>query len=407
MLPVAADSDKIAPVHCEVNTMNPACILIVMAGWLGLLSGCNVSAAQRPADLYRVYIGTYTAAGPEGSRGIYRFDLDATTGQATEPVLAAETVNPSFLAVHPSRRFLYAVGEVMQYEGQRTGSVAAFEIDPASGNLKKLNAQSSRGTGPCHLVVDPPGRHVLVANYGGGSVAALPIESDGRLGASTGFVQHEGPSRVNPQRQEAPHAHSINLGPDGSLAFAADLGADRIFIYAFDGRAGTLDPHDPPFASTPPGGGPRHFAFHPSGKFAYTNNELTSSVTAFEWRGGSLKPMQTISTLPHEHAGNTTAEIVVHPGGRFLYVSNRGHDSLAAFRIDERTGQLTALGHTPTGGRVPRNFAIEPGGRWLIAANQESGSIVIFRVDRGTGALEPTGQTLSIPRPVCVRFVPL
>lgn len=371
-------------------------------------AGCATTpVAQRPSDKYRVYIGTYTRG--SDSQGIYRFDFDSRTGQATEPVLAAEALNPSFLAIHPSGNYVYAVAETGEWEGNKTGSVAAYGVDWTTGNLRRINSKSSRGQAPCHLVVDPSGRNVLVANYVGGSVASLPIQSGGAVADPTGFGQHQGPSRANPQRQEAVHAHSINVAPGGEVAVAADLGADKLFIYRFDPQAGTLTPSDPPFAAVPDGGGPRHFAFHPSGKFAYTNNELTSSVTAFEWdkNGKSLTPIQTLSTLPQPHPDNTTAEIVAHPSGKFLYVSNRGHDSIAIFRINSDTGRLTPMGHTPTGGKIPRNFAIDPSGRWLLAANQDSGTVTIFQVNNETGALTPTGQTVAVPKPVCVRFLPL
>lgn len=373
----------------------------------GLLSLAFTACTTRQAapGAYRVYIGTYTA-GTE-SKGIYRFDLDTATGQTTAPVLAAATANPSFLAVHPAGTFLYATGETSDFQGKPTGAVHAFAINRDTGDLTPLNSQPSRGAGPCHLVVDPSGRNLLVANYGAGSAACLPITGDGRLSAATGFIQHEG-SSVNKQRQEGPHAHSINVGPDKKTVFVADLGTDRVMIYQLDPKAGTLTPNDPPFAAVAPGGGPRHFAFHPSGKFAYTNNEMTSSVTAFAWdaKHRSLKEIETRSTLPEGYAepGNSTAEVVVHPSGHWLYVSNRGHDSLALFAISE-SGSLAPRGHISTGGKVPRNFAIDPTGNWLIAANQESNNLVVFRVDKSSGLLTPVGEPLSVPKPVCVRFL--
>jgi 6-phosphogluconolactonase len=354
-------------------------------------------------DVVRVYIGTYTRG---ESRGIYRFDLDRESGRASEPVLAGEAVDPSFLAIHPNKQYLYAVGEVGDFQGESSGSVTAFAIEP-SGDLRPINSESSRGAGPCHLVVDHEGRYVLVANYGGGSAAVLPIREDGGLAPATGFSQHEG-SSVNPNRQREPHAHSINLDPEGRFAFVADLGLDKILVYQYDSDAGAISPHLVPFARVAPGGGPRHFALHPEGQFAYTNNEITSTVTAFLYSDehGILGELQTVSTLPPDvEVNNSTAEIRVHPSGKFLYVSNRGHDSIAAFSIDPETGRLSLISHASTQGRTPRNFNLDPSGRYLIAANQGSDNVVLFAVDSETGKLGPTGQQLAIPTPVCVRFL--
>jgi 6-phosphogluconolactonase len=356
-------------------------------------------------DKLLVYVGTYTGG---TSKGIYRFQLDLTSGNASPAQLVAETVNPSFLAIHPDRRFLYAVNETANFKGTKDGSVTAFAIHPETGDLKQLNQQSSRGGGPCHIVTDRGGKHVLVANYGGGSVAVLPIRGDGQLGEATDFEQHQGKS-VNPRRQEGPHGHSINLDPAGQFAFAADLGLDKVLIYRYDASKGTLDPNNPPSASVAPGSGPRHFAFHPSGRHAYVINEITSTVTAFTYdpRAGKLTPIQTLSTLPPDFTGNnSTAEVLVHPSGKFLYGSNRGHNSIAHFNIDERTGKLTPAGHHPTMGRTPRNFGIDPTGAYLLAANQESNTVVLFRIDSRTGHLEPTGHILGVPMPVCVRMMP-
>ncbi|MGH7201919.1 MAG: lactonase family protein [Planctomycetaceae bacterium] len=374
--------------------------VVLMAG----LQTTAVASERQQAGKLRVYFGTYTRGG--ASRGIYLSELDLATGKLTDPQLAAEAVNPSFLALHPSGRFLYAVGEISEVGGRKnSGGVTAFAVDPETGALKQLNQQLSQGAGPCHLVVDQQGKNVLLANYGGGSVAVLPIEADGRLKEASGFVQHEG-SSVNPRRQSEPHAHSINLDSSGKRAFAADLGLDKILIYRFDAETGSLEPNDPAFAKLNPGDGPRHFAFHPSGRFAYTNGEMTSTVTAFAYDAetGALETLQTLSTLPEEVEGNSTAEVQVHPSGKFLYVSNRGHDSLAIFRIDESTGKLTAAGHQKTGGKTPRNFGIDPTGRYVVAANQATDNVVVFRVDTETGRLTPTGSEIKVPMPVCVKF---
>jgi 6-phosphogluconolactonase len=366
-------------------------------------------AAQGPeASKYRVYVGTYTTGGT--SRGIYLLELDTASGTLTARGVAGESVNPSFLAVHPSRRFLYAVGEINEFNGEKTGAVSAFAVDASSGTLTPLNQQASRGQGPCFVTVDRAGKNVLVANYGSGSVACLPIAGDGRLSPAASFQQHEG-SSANPQRQQGPHAHSINLDAANRFAIAADLGLDKLFVYRFDAEKGTLTPNDPPFARVAPGSGPRHFAFHPDGRHAYVISEITLTVTAFDYdpERGVLSEIQTLSTLPDgvQGKGLSTAEVQVHPSGRFLYGSNRGHNTIAIFAIDPASGRLRAVGHQSTEGKTPRNFAIDPTGRYLLAENQDSGTIVVFRIDPQTGQLQPTGQSVAVPKPVCIKFVPL
>jgi 6-phosphogluconolactonase len=371
-----------------------------------LAASVSAGAASAQEAAVRVYIGTYTG---EHSRGIYLSQLDPATGALSPAELAGEVKNPSFLAIHPNRKFVYAVSEVADAGGKPTGAVSAFAVEPKSGKLKLLNQQSSQGAGPCHLVVDATGKCVLVANYGGGSCAALPIGTDGRLGDATAAIQHVGKS-VNPGRQEGPHAHSINLDPANRFAFVADLGLDKVLIYRFDPAKGSLAANDPPSAAVAPGSGPRHFAFHPSGKFAYVINEIANTVTAFAYDAarGSLREIQTITTLPEGYKETSyTAEVVAHPSGKFLYGSNRGHDSIAIFTIEAATGKLTAAGHQSTGGKTPRNFAIDPTGKWLLAENQGSGTIVVLQIDPKTGGLKSTGHTLEVASPVCVRMVRL
>jgi 6-phosphogluconolactonase len=364
-----------------------------------------VSPAQSADDKVWVYVGTYTSGGQ--SKGIYLMELDTKTGVLTNKGVAAETKDPSFVAIHPSKKYLYAVGEVGEFQGKKTGAVTAFAIDGQTGKLTPLNAQSSGGTGPCHVVVDKEGRCVLVANYGGGSVASLPIQADGKLGEPGSVIQHRGTS-VNKSRQEAPHAHSINVDPANHFAFAADLGLDKVLVYKLDPTKATLTPNDPPAALVAPGSGPRHFAFHPSGKYAYVINEMLCTLTAFSYdpEKGTLKEIQTITTLPHEvKQGYSTAEVVAHPSGKFLYGSNRGHHSIAVFKVDEATGKLTAAGHQGQGIKTPRNFNIDPTGNFLLAANQDGDSIAVFKIDQQTGALTPVGEPVAVPKPVCVRFL--
>jgi 6-phosphogluconolactonase len=360
---------------------------------------------SRP-DSFLAYVGTYTRG--SASEGIYIFRLKMDSA-ALAPVGVRDSIeNPSFLAVDPTHRYLYAVSEVGNAQGSKMGAVAAYAIDPDSGKLQPLNQQLSGGAGPCHLVVDKTGANVLVANYGGGSVAVLPTRPDGGLEPATCVIQHEG-SSINARRQSSPHAHSINLDPANRFAFVADLGLDKILIYRFDAQRGTLTAHDPPFVAVQPGAGPRHFAFHPSGQYAYVINELHSTVTAFRYdvEAGTLETLQTVSTLPTQGADkNSTAEIVVHPTGQFLYGSNRGHDSIAIFAVDPQSGRLTPRGHESTRGKTPRNFAIDPSGTYLVAENQSSDSLVVFRIDRRTGTLSDTGVAVEVPSPVCIKMIP-
>ena len=342
----------------------------------GLFAEARQGGTEKP-EKFRVYIGTYT-----------------------------EAKNPSFLAVHPSRKFLYAVSE----GDGKTGGISAYAIDPNTGNLTVLNAQSSGGAGPCHLIVDSAGKDVLAANYNGGSCCCIPIKADGSLAQPTEVIQHKG-SSVNKARQEGPHAHSINLDAKNRFAFCADLGLDKVLVYRFDAAKGTLTPNNPPAFDTAPGSGPRHFAFHPDGKTAYINGELDMTITACDYDAdkGVLTKTQTLSTLPTgaDRKGASTAEVVVHPSGKFVYVSNRGHNSIAIFAIDSKTRALTAVGHQSHKISTPRNFAIEPTGQYLLVANQSGDSVVSFRIDANTGELSPTGSSVEVPAPVCVRFVPI
>src|SRR5688572_4715697 len=369
---------------------------------LALAALATVSAPIWAAE-YLVYIGTYTRG---TSKGIHAYRLDDATGKLSPIGLVAETKDPSFLAIHPSGRYLYSVGE--SNEPGKGGAVTAFSIDKATGKLTKINEQFSRGGGPCHIVIDKTGRSALVANYGGGSVISFPVKPDGSLGESASFFQHAG-TGADPKRQSGPHAHSVNTSPDNRFVAAADLGLDQVLIYKLDPATAVLTPHDPPFVKTPAGGGPRHFAFHPSAKFAYVVNEMKSAVTGFTWdaKKGVLTEIQTISTLPADYkgSGNSNAEVLVHPSGKFLYASNRGHDSIAGFAIDTKTGKLTYIENTPTQGRTPRNFGIAPSGRWLIAANQSTNNLAVYSIDTSTGKLKPTGQVEEVGSPVCVRFL--
>ncbi len=364
--------------------------------------------AQRSAGAgdMLVYVGTYTG---EKSKGIYVTRLNSATGQLTPPELAAEVTSPSFLAVHPTRNLLYSVNEINTLQGKPGGGVSAFSIDRATGKLTLLNQESSVGAGPAHLIVDKEGRNVLVANYGGGSVAVLPIDKEGKVKPASSFVQHTG-SSINPSRQKEPHAHSINVDAADRFAYVADLGLDKVLVYRYDSAKATLTPNDPPFATVKPGSGPRHFALHPTGKFAYVINELTCSVTAFanDPARGSLTEIQTASTLPDSTPMQpqfSGSEVQVHPSGKFLYAANRGHDTIAVFTIAQASGRLTLVQNQLTLGSTPRGFGIDPDGKFLLAGNQRSDSLIVFRIDQQTGRLTPTGQKLDIGAPVSVKFV--
>ena len=372
-----------------------------------LLSAVLYCSGVAQAERYRVFVGTYTG-GDSISKGVYSCEFDAETGKLSEPVLAAELINPSFLAIHPSGKYLYAVNEVSEGPGRGNGAVTALTIN-ADGTLTKINHQASEGGAPCHCNVDSTGTNLLIANYGGGNVAVYPISEDGSLKPVSCNIQHEG-SSVDKSRQGAPHAHSINISSDNKFAYAADLGLDKIMIYKLDAEAHTLTPASQPAALVTPGGGPRHFAIHPSSKFAYTNNEITMVVTGFSRNpeDGSLKAIQEISTIPAGFDGRkSTAECLVHPSGKFLYVSNRGHETITAFTIDQETGLLTYVENEPTGGKEPRNFFIDPSGKWLLAENQNSDTVYVFSIDQQTGALKPTGDFVTVGRPVCIRMVKL
>lgn len=366
-----------------------------------------VGSAAPTGGKYLFYVGTYTEQGGK-SKGIYAFRFDATTGQSTALGLAAETTNPSFVALHPNGRFLYAVNELQNYEGPNSGGVSAFAVDPKTGKLKFLNEVRSRGADPCYIIVDKAGKNVLVANYTGGSVAVFPILEDGRLGDAVTFIQHKGHG-TNPQRQEGPHAHSIDLSPDNRFAFVDDLGLDELMTYNYSPEKNPrLGPENPPHVNFDPGSGPRHFALHPSGKFGYVVAEMASTVTALsvDLKTGRVERLQTLSTLPKDFKGeNDDAEVHVHPSGKFLYTSNRGHNSIAVFAIDPGKGTLTPIEYVPTQGKIPRSFEIDPTGHFLLAENQDSNNIVVFRIDQKTGRLTPTGQVLEVGSPVCVKFL--
>jgi 6-phosphogluconolactonase len=375
-----------------------------------------IPVAGRAAEV-PVWFGTYTKPKAD-SGGIYVARFDTERGTFTEPVLAAAVKNPSFLAFHPRLPLLYAVSEIAGADGKPGGGVAAFAVDERTGLLTPQGSESSGGGGPCHLSVDPTGQAVLAANYGGGSVICLGLTAEGQLkpvvaGEPGGFVQHAyargDTAGINPQRQEAAHAHSVDVSPDGRFALSCDLGLDEVLIHRLDAERATLAPHGT--ARVAAGAGPRHFALHPGGRFAWCVNELDLTVTGFQWNAaaGTLTEIETLSTIPADvtdRTGFSGAEIAVHPTGRFLYASNRGHDSIAMYAIDEATGKLTFLGAEPARVQTPRHFTIAPGGKYLLAAGQNSGTVAVLAIDAATGRLSFTGESVDVPAPVCVMFRP-
>ncbi len=362
-------------------------------------------STSNPASVTLVYAGTYT--GPK-SKGIYYFRLQTENPEVSQNItlvplgLAAESENPSFLELDLKRRLLFAVNEI------GAGAVSAFSIDPGTGKLTLLNQRPSMGSGPCHLVLDKKSRWLLVANYGSGSVAVLPVGADGRLGEATSFMQHTGQG-IDPKRQRGPHAHCVTLDPANRFAFVCDLGLDKVMTYRFEARHGKLTPGEPAFTTIKAGAGPRHMVFRPDGRFAYVLNELNSTLNAFSYdaKTGGLTEMQTISTLPGYYDGpNSGAEVGIHPSGKFLYASNRGNNTVVLFGIDAKKGTLTYIEEQGTGGKTPRHFGIEPTAKHMAIGNQDSDTVLACLIDAGNGRLKPSGVFVACPSPVCLKFLP-
>lgn len=355
----------------------------------------HLSVLSQNGD-YFLFVGTYTL---KTSEGIYVYKFNTQTGDFTPISHTKGIKNPSFLAISPNQRFLYAA------EGKSGESVRAFSIEMPSGNLTLLNTQSSVGVGPTHLQVDKTGKWVIVGNYTTGNLSTLPIKSDGSLGKALQTIQHEGKS-INLERQNQPHVHSVNIAPNNTDVFVPDLGIDKIMAYCFDAKTGQLTAGNPPFIATAPGAGPRHFTYHPNGKFAYVIQEIDATITGFRYKKGQLIPFQTVKNLPDDYTGaKSSADIHISPDGKFLYGSNRTHESLVIFRIHSKTGQLTLVGHQNVFGKTPRNFAIDPTGQWVLVANQDTDNITIFKRDADTGKLTFTGKEISVSMPVCLKFL--
>ena len=409
---IAAENVQWNRPHCKLPAMSRLTRAFIWVITSLMLSDQRVQGADKTADSTSqharqtlVYVGTFTW---NKSKGVYLLRLDPSNGSLTRPELVGEAPSPSFLALHPSHKFLYAVNEMDQFQGKPGGAVTAFSIDSTSGKLAILNQQSSDGGSPTHISLDRDGRNALVANYGTGTVAVLPIQTDGKLSPVSSIDQHTGKG-TDPRRQNEPHAHCVNVDPSGRFALSCDLGLDKVFIYRLEGRQGKLIPNRPPFATVSAGTGPRHLAFHPGGKFLYVVGEMKCTVTVFGFdaNSGTLMPLQTIPAVREGFSGEQGgAEIAVHRTGKFLYLSDRGDDnSIYAFSIDASTGKLSPIGQVSTGGKHPRSFGIDPTGRWLLAGNQDTNNVVEFAIDQQTGRIKPTGVEIEVPTPVSFAFL--
>lgn len=402
--------------------------LFFLALSLAAIQSASVQAQDRD---YFLYVGTYTGfkyvhhsrtygVGESHSKGIYVSRFHASTGELSEPELAARMINPSFLTISPNHKFLYAVSEDPYSVGpplDHASYVSAFAIDPATGHLRLLNTVPASGTSTCFISMDTTGKYVLMSNFGSGSTTVIRVRDDGSLGELASFMQDVGRS-VNPSIQNEPHTHSVVVSPDNRYAIVSDLGIDKVLIFHFDAQTGALSPPEAAFAKVYPGAGPRHFAFDPSGRFGYQLTEMGGTVDVFAWEPahGKLTLVQRVQTIPHDFFGeNHSAEIEVHPNGKFLYESNRrtqgetvrGPETIGVFAIDQKDGTLTPVEQVLSGGLMPRNFDIDPTGNFLLAANQMTNNIVLFRIDGTSGRLTPTGKELKVDTPVCLKFVPV
>lgn len=365
--------------------------IIFLSAWMVFFSSHVFS--QAGSNTRYLLIGTYTNG---GSEGIYVYKFNLLTGEFSA-VSKAWASNPSFLVVSPGEKFVYAVNE------NQPGGISSFSFDKSNGKLTELNRQPSGGDHPCYITTDKKGHWVIAGNYSGGNFSILAVNKDGSLGGPVQTINHQG-SSINKERQEKSHVHATVFSPDGKYLFVPDLGMDKIMIYKFNPKKGKVSSHTVPFTATKPGSGPRHFDFHPSGKWAYLMEELSGTVSVFRHRKGKLAVIQNITSLPPGYHGSAgSADIHVAPDGKFLYCSNRGEsNSIAIFSIDEKTGKLNPSGFQSTMGSKPRNFSIDPQGNFLLVANQGSNEIVIFK--RNAGLLEDTGKRISVPSPVCLKW---
>ena len=373
-------------------------LIVSVLGLVVIASG--VAPAPRARAQRLVYIGTYTEK--TASKGIYAFRFDDSTGALTPVGLVAETPSPSFLTASANGRYVYAVNELQTFGGEPSGSVTAFAADPATAKLTELNVQSTKGAAPCHLVLDKSGRFLAVANYSGGNYALFPVNSDGRLQPAAAIVAGQPADGAGAKAL----GHMVGFDAENKYLITADKGLNQMLVFRFDAKTGQLTPNNTPPVMLPPGSGPRHYAFHPGGRWVFTINEQAATITTFAWdaKAGALTARSSVPTRPADVKTGSTAEIHVHKSGRFVYGSNRGHDSIAVFTIGT-DGTLTLVEYEPTRGQTPRNFSLDPSGRWLIAANQRSDTLAVFSIDQKTGALTPAGELTSAPSPVSVLFM--
>ena len=387
------------------NDRRKVLVLGLLATTQLVFSKVRSQAADADKPTY-LYVGSYTKNPPGGGSnnpiGLSVFRLNPQSG-ALVPVQQVPSTNPSFVALDPTKRFLYVINEIGDYEGKKSGSIEAYSINPNAGTLQLLNRQSLNSPGPAHLAVDPTGRYVVVAVYGGGEFVVLPIQTDGRLGTVHSVLKDAG-TGPNRNRQDAPHPHSVVFDPDGRFIAAADLGIDKVQIFRLNN--GVLERVSE--ASVAPGAGPRHLAFSRDAKVLYVIDEINATITVFAYDPATGKigqTLQTISTEPPGYSGpHSTAEIAVHPSGKFLYGSNRGAQSIVCYRTDASTGKLSVIGFAGQGVNYPRNFVIDPSGKWLYVANQTADNIVQFEINPETGALRPAGHATASITPVAMVF---
>ncbi|MBI1342638.1 MAG: beta-propeller fold lactonase family protein [Terrimonas sp.] len=361
---------------------------------LMMFSLVRVNAQQKE---YFMLVGTYTRPGM--SEGIYVYKFDTETGKS-EAISTVPASNPSYLAVSPDEKFVYAVNE------DKPGNITAFSFDKQSGQLSVINQQPSGGDHPCYITVDKTGKWVIAGNYSSGSATLFPVEKNGALGDIAATLQDVGYS-VNSDRQEGPHVHSTVLSPDNNFLFTPDLGTDKVMIYSFDDRKGALKPAKIPYVETEAGSGPRHFIFHPRLHVAYLIEELTGSISVYGYSKGVLNLLQNISSQPLDYLGTASgADIHISPDGNFLYASNRAQsNTIGIFAIHPENGTLTLFDHQSTMGETPRNFSIDPSGNFLLVANQDSNEIVVFTIDKASGALSDSGERINLGKPVCIKWI--
>ncbi|MDP4208810.1 MAG: lactonase family protein [Bacteroidota bacterium] len=384
----------------KIKLVKKVICMVVLAFSLQLISAQHANEVM-------VFFGTRV---DKPDRGFSIAYFDTITGKLTNPKFVEASPAPSYFVIHPKGKRFYSVNALDSFPKKWSGGgISAYKLNPSREKLKLIDRVPSGGAGPCFINFDKGLSHVLVANYNGGTIAVVKLNPDGSFGPQTSLVKHTGKS-LNLTRQDKAHAHSVKVDPSGRFVLSCDLGLDKVFIYRYDGKSGTLLPNNPEFVALKPGSGPRHFSFHPNGKFVYVINELSATITVFSWLSdkGQLKEIETVQTLPADFKGaNTAAEIEVHPNGKFLYCTNRGHNSISTFSVDSVTGKLRQLQQISSQGDFPRNFAIDPSGRWIILSNHNSDNVAVYRVDTTAGLLTSTGQTVSIPNPYGIQFLKL